>query len=351
MAPIAAPPLRPSARRRGGVTPAGRDLLVVALILVGVDIIAALLLINGYLPSRRREALAKAPAQLALLARDRQNALSGWVGERTADAELSASLIAAAPDDRSVSKLLDRFIGVYGYESAFVVADSGKVLIRRGSAETDDASAVQFALEAMKAPSVKIDFRRVGKAPKVFTACKLTLPRGPGSAAVLFVSNPADYVYPLFSTASVASRTVETNLIGLHNEWGIALNPYAEGAPPPMTVRKRIPNDYAARALASGERSVRYVDRDGVVVIGVVKVIPRTPWLVVAKIDEEEVLAGAVAETSRLGRLLAVVSLITALMAFRGGATLRCRRRQRGGQTFVRLAVSSMDRCRAHQQL
>ena len=69
MAQIAAPPLKPSARRRSGVTPAGRDLLVVGLVLIGVDLIAALLLINGYLPSRRREALAKAPAATSNRAR------------------------------------------------------------------------------------------------------------------------------------------------------------------------------------------------------------------------------------------------------------------------------------------
>jgi len=41
-----------SLRRRGGVPPAGRDLLVIALILVVVDAIAAILLIDVYLPAR-----------------------------------------------------------------------------------------------------------------------------------------------------------------------------------------------------------------------------------------------------------------------------------------------------------
>jgi two-component system NarL family sensor kinase len=321
MSPIVEPSSR-SFRKRGGVPPVGRDLFVILVILVIVDAIAALLLIEVYLPRRRREAMTAAPAQLSLLARDRQNALTGWVRERISDAELTASLCGLAPDDDAATAVLDRFLEAYGYESAFIVDGSGAVLLRRGSTRTDNASAGRFARETMAGSVPKVDFRRVGRAPKIFTACPFVRP-GAGPAAVLFVSDPYDYVYPLFSTASVASKTAETNLIGLDGEWGLALNPYASGFPPPMTVRKPIPRDYAARVVGIGEQSIRYVDRDAKPVIGVVKPIPRTPWVVVAKIDESEVLAGAVAETSRLAWLLAVVSLILAMTAF---VTLRSRR-------------------------
>lgn len=90
-----------------------------------------------------------------------------------------------------------------------------------------------------------------------------------------------------------------------------------------MTVRKPIPKEYAATVLTQGEQSIRYTDRDGAPVIGVVKAIPETPWVVVAKIDEEEVLAAAVAESWRLGQLLGVVSLILAFLTF---GILRSRR-------------------------
>ena len=301
--------------------PAGRDLFAVALVLVIVDAIAALLLINVYLPARRREALARAPSQLALLAKDRQNALTGWVRERISDAELTASLLSVARDDNAAPALLDRYLRAYGYESAFIVDDSGTVLLRRGSTETDDASAVQFARETMKESGAKIDFRRVGRNPKVLIASPFARP-GANAAAVVFVSDPYDYVYPLFNTATVALKTGETNLIGLYDGWGLALNPYPDGAPPPMTLRRPLPKSYADRVIAS-EEPIRYTDRKGIAVMGVVQAIPRTPWIVVAKMDEEEVLAGAVAETWRLGRLFAVVSLILASMAF---VILRSRR-------------------------
>ena len=316
-------PSRRSFRKRSSVPRAGRDLLVVALVLVIVDAIAAAFLVKVYLPARRREALVSAPAPLALLARDRRNALTGWVSERLSDGELTASLLASLPSDGAASELLDRFVRTYGYESGFIVDDLGAVLLRSGSAETDDASAAQFARETMKDTGAKIDFRRVGRMPKVFTACSFTRPGSSSVAAVLFVSDPYDYVYPLFNTVSVASKTGETNLIGLYGEWGVALNPYRSGSPPPMTVRRPIPRDYAASALASGEQTIRYTDRDGMPVIGVVKAIPRTQWIIVAKIDQAEVLAGTVAETWRLAQLLAVLSLILALAAF---AILRSRR-------------------------
>lgn len=214
------PPVRPSFRRRDGVPPAGRDLLLVALFLALVDAIALLLLADNYLPSRRREALARAPGPLVLLARDRQIALSGWVRERLADAELSSSLLAAAHGDDAAPQLLDRFIGAYGYESALIVDSSGAVLLRRGSAQADEASAVEFARETMQGSAPKIDFRRAGRIPKIFTACRFTQPGTSRTAAVLFASDPYDYVYRLFAIASVASKTTETNLIGLYGEWG-----------------------------------------------------------------------------------------------------------------------------------
>lgn len=310
-----------SLRKRGGGPRAGRDLLVIALVLLIVDAIAAMLLVDIYLPRRRRDALKHAPAQLSLLARDRQNALAGWVRERISDAELTASLLAATGDDAAMTAVLDRFLRAYGYESAFLIADSGAVLLRRGSNATDDASAVQFARDAMKESGATIDFRRVGRTPKVFTACRFQ--HGSARGAVVFVSDPYEYVYPLFNTATVAFKTAETNLIGVRDGWGLALNPYRSGSPPPMTQRKPIPKDYAARVLATGEQSIRYVDRNGMRVLGVVKAIPRTPWIVVAKIDEAEVLAGADDETWRLGQLLAVVSLILAMTAF---VILRSRR-------------------------
>lgn len=82
-----------------------------------------------------------------------------------------------------------------------------------------------------------------------------------------------------------------------------------------MTVRSPIPEDYAARVLRVGEQSIRYRDRDSMRVIGVVKAIPHTSWVLVAKIDEEEVLADAKAETWRLARMGGAVWILLAVIA------------------------------------
>jgi signal transduction histidine kinase len=308
---------RSSHRRAGGVPPAWRDLVLVVLILVAVDAVAAWLLAYVYFPARRDEVLARTPPQLSLLARDRQNALAGWVRERLADAELTASLLGAASHNGIAPALLDRFIHVYGYESALIVDDTGALVLRRGSADADAASIAAF-VRPPRNESAWIDFRRLANGkPRILTASRFE------HGTVVFVSNPYDYVYPLFTTFAVASKTGETNLIGLYRGWGVALNPYAGDPRPPMTSRRPIPKEFADWALESGERSIRMKDRDGMPVIGVVKVIPRTPWIVFAKIDEEEVLASAVDETVRLGQLIALVSVMLATIAF---TILRSRR-------------------------
>lgn len=321
------PAIQPFRKRGSGETPARRDLLLVLLVLLAVNVAGALLLMYVYLPARRREAFAASPAQLSLIANDRQHAIRGWVQERLADTQLSASLLANARRE-DMPALLARFITAYGYESAFIV-ESETIAGRHGRVDIDDATVIAFAREA--GPEPIIDFRRtIARKPKILTSCRF------GSAStVVFVTDPYLYIYPLLSTYSRAAKTGETNLIGLYGEWGVALNPYPEGFPPPMTVRRPIPRDSAQNALARGEQTIRYVDRREQPVIAVVKAIPGTPWVVAAKIDEAEVNAGPVAETVRLGVLLAVLSCALAAVAF---AILRSRRVHRLRQAEDQLA-------------
>jgi signal transduction histidine kinase len=314
-------PQRTVVARRDGVPPARRDLLIIALILIVIDAVAAALLIYVYYPPRREEGLARARGQLALLARDRQNAVEGWVAERLADAELTASLLSANGIDARAPDLLDQYLRAYRYESAVILADDGAALLRRGSDKTDLATIAGLVRQAPATRGAWIDFRRTAKRePKILTACRLT---GSRPGAVVFISDPYDYIYPLFNTVTVASRTGETVLIGLYGERGVALSPYRFVSAPPMTVHAKIPPVFAAQQLARGERGVRLVDRRGMPVIGVVKVIPRTAWVVFAKIDEAEAVEGAVEESIRLGQMFAFGSLMLAMTAF---AILRSRR-------------------------
>lgn len=304
-------------KRSSGETPARRDLLLVVLVLLAVDTIAALLLIYVYFPARQREAFARAPGQLSVVARDRQHALAGWVRERISDTQVAAALLAEMPFDDAPG-LLDQYIRTYSYESAFLV-DSSAVVLRRGTNETDDAAIVRFVRESLEKPGPSIDFRRTAdRKPKIFSASRFG-----SSKTVVFVVDPYDYVYPSLTTFEVASKTGETVLIGLYGDAGLALSPYLDGTPPPMTLRRPIPKAYARNVIARGEQTFQFVDSRNNPVIAVVKEIPLTPWVVVVKIDEEEVVAAAITETVRLGGIVAFVSLILAMAAF---TILRSRR-------------------------
>lgn len=312
---------RRDVERRGGVPPARRDFVVITLTLIVVDAVAAALLMRVYLPAREEAALANAPVQLSLLARDRQTALAAWVAERLADVELTQSILGEQGVDQRANALFDHYRDAYHYESALIVDDDGQVLLRRGSDATDLPTIVDFIRERPATAGGWIDFRRTAKrAPKILVGGRLG---GARPATIVLVSDPYDYVYPLFNTATSVSRTVETNLIGLYDGWGVGLTPYRYGAPPPMTARVRIPPMRATQVLLVGERSIRMVDRLGHSVIGVVKTIPRTHWVVFAKIDHDEVIEGAIDETIRLGILFALASIIVAMVAF---VILRSRR-------------------------
>ena len=327
MAPEAKSAIARSFLKRGpGVPTVRHDVFLIAVILFVVDAFAGALLYYVYYPQRRREASAKAATQLALLARDRQQAVAGWARERVADADLGASLLATSGDfgPGGATALLERFVRTSDYESAFVIDDAGSIVVRAGSAETDDATVVAFARDTTSEGVAKIDFRRTRRhVPKVLTARHFAKANGSKRAAVLLIADPVKHLYAILSTFPGFSRTGETNLIGLYGDLGVALSPYPGEAPPTMTHRQRIPRAYAAEALATGEKTVQYIDRRGMSVIGVVKTIPLTPWIVVVKLDEEEVVAGALAETVRLAWLLAFISLTLATTSF---VILRSRR-------------------------
>jgi signal transduction histidine kinase len=315
---------RQSHRSRGdGVPPAWRDLAIIVVVLLAIESAAAWFLVRVYLPQRRDEAFAAARAQLAMLARDRQIALNGWVRERLSDAELTASLLDAGRESMLPAALLDHFATTYGYESAVIV--TGDHVSAKSGRPSDDAMLIDFAKRLPSNRRSWIDFRRAhDRTPKVITACRIASTQQPGQeSTVLFVSDPYQYVYPLFSTVTIAMKSGETNLIGLYDGWGVALNPYPGGSPPPLTVRMPIPKSFAAWALDRGEATIRITDRDGMNVIGIVKAIAGTPWIVFAKIDEDEVLSGAMAETIRIGQLFTLAALLLGAMAF---AFVRSRR-------------------------
>ena len=309
---------RSSRQRADGVPPAWRDLLLIVLLLLVVDAVAAWLLVSLYYRARSNELLAGAPRQLSLLAKDRQNALAGWVRERLSDAELAGSLFGDASRNGTAPALLDRFVRTYGYEATFVLDDRGALLLHRGEGTADAASVAAFVAASPDQTGAWIDFRRMASGqPRVLIASRFD------GGTVVFVSDPYVYVYPLLTTFAAASKTGETNLIGLYGEWAVALNPYAGDPAPPLTTRRRMSRERMAWALASGERSIRMLDRRNKKVIGVVKAIPRTPWVVFVKIDEAEALAPAADETIRLGQLVAFVSMMLATVAF---TILRSRR-------------------------
>jgi signal transduction histidine kinase len=309
--------------RPGEAVSARRDLLLVVLILIVVDAVVATFLIYAYYPARRDEALEKVPTQLALLARDRQNAVSGWVSERLADAELAAHLLSAG-DPAAASALIDYHIRLNLYEWAVVIDDSGRITRGWGRHQDADVATVRrFARRPHSSSRRWIDFARApGHQPEILTAARLISGQS-AERTIVFGSDPYDYVYPLFTTVFDASRTGETNLIGLDGVWAIGLTPYRDATPPPMSTRTRVSGNEAAQALARGEQGIQMIDRLGHPVIGVVKAIPQTPWVVFAKIDVAEVAEEAVDESRRLGQVIAFGSLMLAITAF---AVLRSRR-------------------------
>ncbi len=136
------------------------------------------------------------------------------------------------------------------------------------------------------------------------------------SAAVLLLRMDATQtLFPLVRTWPAASRTAEAMLVRREQSDCLCLSElrYRSNA----ALRLRLPltqtNAPAVMAALGLETVVRGTDYRDVPVLAVTRKVPRTPWALVAKVDEEEVYAPVKergwALSSILGALLAAVTL------------------------------------------
>ncbi|HEX2831925.1 MAG TPA: PAS domain S-box protein [Thermoanaerobaculia bacterium] len=333
---------------------ASRDLArVLSILFIGVAA-EIVLLFFFYLPTRRTEALRRTRSQLSFIANDRANAVEAWARERRSDATLAAAYIAEVtrnrPADSVLSpeahELLQKFVLTYQYDAAYVVDASGRIVATSARASLDEPCITEFARRALAQQQPIVDFclnRR--HQPKVLSAATFPLQLAGGvsqTAAVVFAIDPYPYLYPAIAKWTFVTETGETTIARTEGANAIALAPLRHHRGRPMTFYSPVESTAIGAARRQGN-SVRYQDYRGHDTLGELRQLTSTPWYLVIKIDEEEALAPAVAETVRFGSVLALALLVVGAIAFALLRSRRVREMRSAEDNFRRLFENAMS--------
>ena len=304
----------------------------------------------------------KGAAQLQAIADLKVRAIADWLTERRGDARfLQTTRVLAdnfqrwqdAGDLASrdlLRKRLERFAKDKGYAAILLLDEHGDRLWgagRTANAITDGLRARAGEVADHREVGQYGPYRRPdGKLRLAFLA-PLTIPGGHGTVVVL-EADPATWLFPSLQSWPVPSASGETLLVRRGGDRVLFLNDLRHRAD--AALKLRVPIAAAELLAAQGLRGevgegtlVDGVDYRGVPASGVVRSVPGTDWLLVAKMDRSELYADAFKDS-------AWISLAGLLALFMAVGSAYLRRQRQGLAAARRIRESQAEKLRALSQ-
>ena len=294
---------------------------------------ATLLLLAGggwFYRTQERHLRIRAEKELQAIAELKVGQIAAWRADQLAEAgELMSSAffiegVARAMASRQVGaarEIRNRFRSLqehYNYTDVLLVDMGGKVCLslagRRGPLHAEAAQALSAALRDRKAVLTDLHAGAEDSTPHLGVIAPLSpgggSARGPIGAVILQI-DPRQFLYPLIQSWPVPSRSSETLLVRRDGDSVLFLNELRHRRD--TALKLRIPlsrtNVPAVMGVLGKEGVVHGADYRGVEVLSVVKAIPDSPWVMVAKVDAAEAL-----EFQRFFSVL-ILALILVLIA------------------------------------
>ncbi len=323
-----------------------------------------------YLKHRQEEARSAAQAELVAIADLKIQQIVNWRKERMADANLiqATPYVArraldalARPDSATTRKMftgwLNPLLAGGVYSRALILDDQLNIrFVHPEGALPTLAEAVRGPAEAALRTRqvvwtglhqaaddghvhlgllVPLVVRREGTNDNVLAAGLEPSPADRSVGLLLLQINARDFLFPLIQTWPTPSRTAETLLVRREGDDVLFLNELRHQSGTAMTLRH--PLEEAQLPAAKGVRGEtgiqEGVDYRGVRVVAVVRAVPDTAWLMVAKEDEAEIYAPL-----RQNALTVVVVALALLLAAVLGVAMLWRRRS---EHFLRAQLAS----------
>jgi len=238
--------------------------------------------------------------------------LSLWLEERRADARVMAgnvSLVehleqwrrrgedagrAAVLADLGMMRSVDR------YARVALVDETGREVLAAGDALAispvlRDALRRAFAEnQAVHTPFYRDDPLRLGDPPHIDFVAPLKATHEGGRLAVVLQADPSRYLLDYLNAWPVPARSAETLLFRQEGGELVFISPLRNRATLPLTERIPLTRDDVFAVIVAGNAAslgtaVETRDYRGEPVVGVGRRVPGTDWLLVVKIDEEEI--------------------------------------------------------------
>ena len=253
--------------------------------------------------------------------------ISRWLEERRANARsLSGSPVVqttlarwletgGAGDRAQLTGLLLNLRETYGFSAIAILDPTGKPLLAEPAGDdiSPAPSAVMAAAFASKQPLFLDIARREQGAPPVlgFVAplyrATTGSERGPPTGAIRLELRPEDFLYPFLASWPLNSASGETLIARRDGDDALFLSPprYRPDGALALRLPLSTPDLPVGLALRLGAQTMWGRDYRGTPVLAAALPVPATPWVLVAKMDEDEALVG-------MRRLLAVTAVLVA---------------------------------------
>ncbi len=316
-----------------------------------LSIVLVLIFTGGawFLQAEEREARVSAEGELTSVVSLKAGQIGDWRADQLHDASLIASdpvlterldslaLTGGAESESALTSLLEQKLEEHDYFDLMIVNGDGLVLASMrspaGGTDTrlDDAMQEQLLVSMDSLAPVAVDLHRhAGDSLPHFSvivplADGAGVPREP-FLAMIFVNDASGSIYPITGSWPTASRTAETVLLRRDGDSVLFLSDLRHRPGSAMDFRIPLAQTGVVEVLAAlgGVGVIEGEDYRGEKVLAVASPVPGSSWILLAKVDESEWMAGW---RSRAGPIAALIISIAILICL-GGLLLWQRERK-----------------------
>ena len=285
-------------------------------------------------------------ARQSLIAESQVRAVSSWLAERRADAEVLAALPSvnilmsgekvaglSRASRREIEQVLlqvmNRFTSAYGYSGIYLVDAGGKEILRSAGSAAIGPEICPRPLSVAEDGSFRIELHGTSPQNSVLVFSSKVLETegensagGAGGKVLGRVVLQMPLTQTLFSMLSILpspTQTGETVLVCRHADDVVFISPTPFAAADQPFQRRKLgtPELAASAVLLTGNVSGQYFDYRGEEVLATGRRIGLTGWGLVRKIDRSEALSGFF-QTAVLAGLVMVLAILALGLLWRG---------------------------------
>jgi two-component system sensor histidine kinase/response regulator len=301
-------------------------------------------------------------ARLQTIAELKTRQISDWLNERRGDARfLNSSRLLGGyyrnwrehGDRESFDQLLVRlehFRAAKGYDNVLLIDEQGDAWASAAGKVPIDPMLRAAALSTNGKPGTPVHFRDAGGRLLLGFVTGFSASVGRPGPVIVLGTDPAGYLSPLLQGWPVPSASAETLLLRRDGDQVLFLNELRHQADAAGKLRvpvatPRLLSAQVLRGEAEPGQLVEGTDYRGVEALGVVRAVPGTDWLLIAKVDRAEFYAKAWHDAlwTALAGLLVLFVTVSAAFILRQRRRLEDVRRMTEAQAEKLRALELLD--------